>query len=149
MQGPWLLWCRRLIWQGRGTRAIFLQSFSVGPEPQADSGPATGLGFPHGPGPLTLVELWAGSGQTRWNPTSGQRLGGVHHGGPCEWVRAYWMPSAEGGIQPRPCGEGVLLGLAGKPPPLQGAVVLGLAGDCLSRGPAGDSAVLSALCAYD
>lgn len=53
------------------------------------------------------------------------------------------------GIRPRPCGEGVLLGLVGKSPTLQGAVVLGLGGDCLSRGPAGDSVVLSPLCAYD
>lgn len=53
------------------------------------------------------------------------------------------MPSGEGGIRPRPCGEGVLLGLVGKPPMSQGAVVLGLGEDRLSRGgSAGDSAVL-------
>lgn len=44
------------------------------------------------------------------------------------------MPSGEGGIRPRPCGEGVLLGLVGKPPMSQGAVVLGLGEDRLSRG---------------
>lgn len=52
------------------------------------------------------------------------------------------MPSGEGGIRPRPCGEGVLLGLVSKPPMLQGEVVLGLGEDRLSRGSAGDSAVL-------
>ena len=44
------------------------------------------------------------------------------------------MPSAEGGIRPRPCGERVLLGLVGKPPTLQGAVVLGLGGRLLVQG---------------
>lgn len=60
----------------------------------------------------------------------------MHHGGggACQWLRAYWMPSAEGGIRPRPCGEGVLLGLVGKPPTLQGAVVLGLGGRLLVQG---------------
>ena len=44
------------------------------------------------------------------------------------------MPSAEGGIRPRPWGEGVLLGLVGKPPTWQGAVVLGLGGRLLVQG---------------
>ena len=28
----------------------------------------------------------------------------MRHGGPCEWLRAYWMPSAEGASDPGPVG---------------------------------------------
>lgn len=115
----------------------------MGPEPQASPGPDNRAELTRwsGPtlwappvGPLTLVELWAAPDKQGGIPPQARRSGGVHHGGPCEWVSACWMASGEGGIRPRPCGEGMLLGLVGKPPMLQGAVVLGLGEDRLSRG---------------